>query len=121
MLAQEGQAPKIFAKILPNGVPIFALAFTALFSLLAYLNCGSNGAEDAFNWLANITTLGSELTWIGIGIAHIRFYRGMKAQGIPRSVLPFKTWLQPWGAYVVVISFSIIALYVVTCFYFLTA
>lgn len=111
MLAQEGQAPKIFAKILPNGVPIVALAFTALFSLLAYLNCGSNGAGDAFNWLANITTLGSELTWIGIGIAHIRFYRGMKAQGIPRSALPFRTWLQPWGAYVVVISFSIIAFF----------
>lgn len=112
MLAQENQAPKIFCKILPSGVPIVSLAFTSLFSLLAYLNVGSGGPTTAFNWLSNITTLGSEITWIGIGIAHIRFYRGMKAQGISRDVLPFKSWMLPWGAYVVVISFTIIALYV---------
>ena len=81
-----------------------------MFSLLAYLDCGLGGASTAFNWLSNITTLGSEITWIGIGLAHIRFYRGMKAQGISRDVLPFKSWVQPWGAYVVVISFTIIAL-----------
>lgn len=110
MLSQEGQAPRIFGKILPNGVPIVALLFTSMFSLLAYLNCGSGGASKAFNWLSNITTLGSEITWIGIGIAHIRFYRGMKVQGISRDVLPFRSWVQPWGAYTVVISFIIIVL-----------
>lgn len=111
MLAQEGQAPRVFCKILPNGVPVYALAFTSLFSLLAYLNCAKGGATDAFNWLSGITTLGSELTWIGIGIAHIRFYQGMKKQGIPRSALPFRSWVQPWGAWVVVISFTIIAFF----------
>ncbi|KAL1668752.1 amino acid permease/ SLC12A domain-containing protein [Schizophyllum commune] len=111
MLAQEGQAPRIFCKILPNGVPIYALAFTSLFSLLAYLNCGSGGASTAFNWLSSITTLGSMLTWMGIALAHTRFYRGMKAQGVPREVLPFRTWMQPWGAWVVLFSFIIIAFF----------
>lgn len=108
MLAQQGQAPAIFSKILPNGVPIFALGFTALFSLLGFLACGGEGANTAFNWLANITTLGSMLTWCGIALSHIRFYKGMKAQGVPRSVLPFHTWVQPWGAWLVLISFIII-------------
>ncbi|KIY50211.1 hypothetical protein FISHEDRAFT_39899 [Fistulina hepatica ATCC 64428] len=108
MLAQEGQAPRIFAKILPNGVPIYSLAFTSLFALLAYLNCGSGGASTAFNWLSNITTLGSMITWLGVAITHIRFYRGMKKQGVPRSVLPFRSWIQPYGAWAVLISFSII-------------
>jgi amino acid transporter len=108
MLSQQGQAPRIFSKILPNGVPVFALGFTSLFSLLGFLACGGDGANTAFNWLANITTLGSMLTWCGIAISHIRFYRGMQAQGVPRSVLPFTSWVQPWGAHVVLVSFIII-------------
>lgn len=110
MLAQQGQAPRIFARILPNGVPIFALGFTALFALLGFLAAGGDGANTAFNWLANITTLGSMITWCGVALSHIRFYRGMQAQGLPRSVLPFTSWVQPWGSYVVLISFIIIIL-----------
>ena len=108
MLGQQGQAPRIFCKILPNGVPVFALGFTALFSLLGFLACGDQGANTAFNWLANITTLGSMLTWSGIALSHIRFYRGMKAQGVPRDVLPFHTWLMPWGAWTVLCSLAVI-------------
>ena len=107
MLAQQGQAPRIFCRVLKNGVPIYALAVTALLALLAYLNCSSS-AETAFNWLSNITTLGSQITWIGVAIAWIRFNKAMKRQGVPRSVLPFKTWIMPYGAWAVVVSFSII-------------
>lgn len=65
MLSQQGQAPRIFSKIMKNGVPIYALAFTSLFSLLAFLNV-SSGAETVFNWLSNITTLGSQISWMGM-------------------------------------------------------
>jgi amino acid transporter len=108
MLSQQGQAPRIFSKILPNGVPIFALGFTSLFSLLGFLACGGDGANTAFNWLANITTLGSLLTWLGISVSHIRFTRAMKVQGIPRSTLPFHSILMPWGAWVVTFSLLVI-------------
>jgi len=115
MLAQEGQAPRIFARILPNGVPYMSLIFCSLFSLLAYLNCGAGGAAEAFNWLSNITTLGSMLTWCGIALTHIRFYQGMRRQGLNRKeVLPFSSWIQPWGAWVVLISFLIIILSVLS-------
>jgi amino acid transporter len=108
MLAQEGKAPRIFAKVLKNGVPVYSLALCSLFALLGYLACGKQGANDAFNWLANITTLGSMITWIGIALSHIRWYKGMQVQGLSRDELPFKSWTQPYGAWAVLISFSII-------------
>jgi len=108
MLAQEGKAPRIFAKVAKNGVPVYSLALCALFACLGFLACGKAGANDAFNWLGNITTLGSMITWLGIAVAHIRWYRGMKVQGLSRDELPFKSWTQPYGAWTVLISFSII-------------
>ncbi|KAJ7092972.1 amino acid permease/ SLC12A domain-containing protein [Mycena belliarum] len=108
MLAQQGQAPRVLAKVTRSGVPIYSLAVCSAFACLAYLACGKQGANDAFNWLANITTLGSMITWWGVALSHIRWYRGMKAQGLSRDVLPFKSWTQPYGAWVVLISFSII-------------
>lgn len=108
MLAQQGQAPRIFAKVLKNGVPIYSLAVCACFALLGYLACGKEGANDAFNWLANITTLGSMITWCGVALSHIRWYKGMKVQGLSRDELPFKSWTQPYGAWIVLISFLII-------------
>jgi amino acid transporter len=107
MLSQQGQAPRIFGKILPNGVPIFALGTTALFSLLAFLSVSSS-AEVAFNWLANITTLGSQITWTTIAFSWIRFNKGMKRQGVPRSVLPFASKLQPYGAWACATAFPVI-------------
>jgi yeast amino acid transporter len=108
MLAQEGKAPHIFSKLLPNGVPIYAVGVSGLFGLLGFLNCGAGGATEAFNWLANITTLGSMLTWWGIGITFLRFHKGMKIQGVSRDVLPFHTRFQPYFAWAVVGCFSVI-------------
>ncbi|KAJ6588544.1 amino acid permease/ SLC12A domain-containing protein [Mycena capillaripes] len=108
MLAQEGKAPRIFARVMKNGVPIYALAACSVFACFGYLVCGKQGANDAFNWLANITTLGSMITWVGVAITHIRWYRAMKVQGLSRDELPFKSWTQPYGAWIVLVSFSII-------------
>jgi len=111
MLAQEGKAPRIFSKVMKNGVPVYSLIVCELFACFAYLACGKQGANDAFNWLANITTLGSMITWMGISLAHIRWYRGMKRQGLSRDELPFKSWTQPFGAWTVLISFIIITFF----------
>ncbi|KAJ7481711.1 amino acid permease/ SLC12A domain-containing protein [Mycena latifolia] len=108
MLAQQGQAPRILAKVLKNGVPIYSLAVCSAFACLGYLACGKAGANDAFNWLSNITTLGSMITWCGVALSHIRWYKAMEVQGISRDVLPFKSWTQPYGAWIVLCSFSVI-------------
>ncbi|CAK5263389.1 unnamed protein product [Mycena citricolor] len=111
MLAQEGKAPRIFAKVLKNGVPIYALAFSALFALLGYLACGQSGANQAFNWLSNITTLGSLITWMGVCLSHIRWYRAMKVQGLSRDELPFRSWTQPYAAWIALICFATISFF----------
>ena len=110
MLAQQGQAPRIFTKILPNGVPIFALALSSSFALLAYLAVSSSSTV-AFNWLGNITTLGSQITWLSIAAANIRFNKGLKRQGVSRSVLPWQAPLQPYLAWATVIGFTIITFF----------
>ncbi|KAJ7326284.1 amino acid permease/ SLC12A domain-containing protein [Mycena albidolilacea] len=108
MLAQEGKAPRILARVMSNGVPVYSLAVCSLFACLGYLACGKEGANDAFNWLANITTLGSMITWCGISLAHIRWYKAMKVQGLSRDELPFRSWTQPYGAWAVLVSFLVI-------------
>lgn len=108
MLAQQGQAPRIFTKITKQGIPIYCAVVSALFSLLAFLQCGSSGAAQAFVWLGNITALGSMITWWGIAITFLRFYKGMKVQGMSRDILPFHTRFQPYFAWAVLICFTII-------------
>jgi amino acid transporter len=107
MLAQNGQAPVIFTKVSKQGVPIYAVGVTFLFSMLSFLTVDS-GAEKAFIWLGNITALGSMITWWGIGITFLRFHKGMKVQGMSRDILPFHTMFQPYFAWAVVICFTVI-------------
>ena len=107
-LAQNGQAPVIFTKITKQGVPIYAVGVTFLFSMLSFLTVDTGGAEQAFIWLGNITALGSMITWWGIGITFLRFHKGMKVQGMSRDILPFHSSMQPYAAWAVVICFSVI-------------
>ena len=109
-LAQGGQAPHIFLKCTKTGVPIFCVAFTAIWSLLTYLSCGSS-ASTVFNWFLNLTTIANLFTWVSILIASIKFTQHMKVQGISRSELPFKAPLQPYIAYVALCFFAVIILF----------
>lgn len=39
------------------------------------------------------------MSWFGISVTYLRFYKGMKAQGISRDTLPYRTSLQPYAAW----------------------
>lgn len=41
----------------------------------------------------------------------IRLNKGMKRQGIPRSVLPWTTFIQPYAAWAVICGFSVIVFF----------
>ena len=41
----------------------------------------------------------SLMTWFGISITYIRFYKGFKVQGFDRAKLPYASKLQPYAAY----------------------
>ncbi|KPI34986.1 Arginine permease [Cyphellophora attinorum] len=94
-LASEGLAPKILGRTSQRGVPYVAVAFTAAFGLLGFLNESSSGAE-VFDWLLNITGVAGFISWTCIGISHIAFMKALKAQGISRDSLPYKAMWQPW-------------------------
>ncbi|KAJ7179428.1 amino acid permease [Mycena filopes] len=110
-LAAAGNAPKIFLKTLSNGLPIVSLLFCSAFSTLAYMGVTS-GSGKVFGWFANMTSVAGLLTWFGICVTYIRFYKGMKAQGYDRKHLPFASSLQPFAAWyalvfcVIIIFFS---------------
>jgi amino acid transporter len=57
------------------------------------------GSGKVFNWFANMTAIAGLLTWFGISVTYIRFYAGMKVQGIDRATLPFASRLQPYAAW----------------------
>ncbi|KAK7040056.1 amino acid permease/ SLC12A domain-containing protein [Favolaschia claudopus] len=97
-LALRGQAPRIFAKTTKGGLPIAALAFSSMWILLSYMAL-SSGASTVLNWLSNLTSILGFCTWGVISWTYIRFYHGMKAQGIDRTKFVYWNRFQPYPAY----------------------
>lgn len=89
-LAHEGKAPKIFKYTDNRGVPVFALALSVAFCLLAFLGVNTD-SYTVFGYFVNLVTMFGLLTWISILISHIGFVRARKAQGIPDSALAYKS------------------------------
>ncbi|KAG1787850.1 amino acid permease [Suillus plorans] len=97
-LAASGNAPKIFLKTTRNGLPYVAVLFSAAFSLLAFMAVSSS-AGSVFNRLSNMSAIAGLMTWFGISVTYLRFYKGMQVQGIDRKTLPYYTNLQPYAAW----------------------
>ncbi|KAH7629654.1 amino acid permease/ SLC12A domain-containing protein [Sordaria sp. MPI-SDFR-AT-0083] len=111
-LAQNRQAPRIFLTCSKKGVPYYAVAMTAIIGALTYLSVDSNGgAAKAFGWFQNLTTIAGLFTWCSICIAYLRFYKALKAQGINRDTLVFKSRFQPYTAWFALIYFAIIIVF----------
>lgn len=106
-LAVAGQAPQIFKRCTQKGVPYMAVMACSIFSLLAYLNCGSSSSA-VFRWFVNITNTSGFISWICCCIVYLRFRAAWKVQGKPE--LPYHSWTQPYGAWVAMFFFVILAL-----------
>lgn len=48
---------------------------------------------------ANMTSIAGLMSWFGISVTYLRFYKGLKSQGISRDTLPYRTSLQPYAAW----------------------
>ncbi|KAJ4307086.1 lysine permease [Collariella sp. IMI 366227] len=97
-LAEEGQAPAWFKKTNRHGIPTVAVAVTAAFGLLGFLNLSTDGGK-VFNWLLNISGVAGLTTWASTCLSHLYFMRALKAQGISREELPYVSRFQPYTAY----------------------
>lgn len=94
-LAEERSAPSIFLKTTASGVPYYAVAFTAAWGLLGFMN-ESNSGGQVFDWFLNITSIAGFIVWTCINICHIAFMRALAARGQSRDTLPYKAFWQPW-------------------------
>lgn len=97
-MASEHHAPKIFLRTSRFGVPYVGVCFTSLFICLGFMSLSSSAAT-AFQWLQDLVSVGALVTWSVICGVYLRFYYGMKKQGISRSELPWAAPLQPYTAW----------------------
>ncbi|KAI1352910.1 arginine transporter [Xylaria sp. FL0043] len=94
-LARDGHAPAFLARVNRFGTPHYAVGFSAIIGLLAFLNLSSSGGE-VFDWLLNITGIAGFISWCSISICHLVFMRALKSRNISRDSLVFKAPMQPW-------------------------
>lgn len=97
-LSIRGQAPKVFSRVTKAGLPLVSVAFCSLFSLLTFMTA-SNGANIAFGWLVNLTTVGGFIGWGVVNCTYLCFYHGYKKQGFNRKELLYYSPLQPYLAW----------------------
>ncbi|MCJ1282057.1 glyceraldehyde-3-phosphate dehydrogenase 1 [Xylographa opegraphella] len=87
-LAEQKQAPKIFAYIDKRGRPLVAIIFASALGLLAYVAASPN-QDAAFTWMVALSGLSSIFTWGSICLSHIRFRKAWKMQGHSLDELAF--------------------------------
>jgi len=109
-LALAGNAPSFFLRTSRKGLPYAALGFCALFSTLAYMGI-NGGSGKVFDWFSNMTSIAGLMTWFGITVTYVRFYKGFQAQGFDRSTLPYASKLQPYAAWYAMVACLVICFF----------
>lgn len=91
-LALKKQAPRIFLRTTPWGVPYMCVLLNTTFMFLAFMSL-SEGALTVFWWLVDLVACGVLISWITVLTNHLRLMMAMKRQGLPLSRLP---WHNRW-------------------------
>lgn len=118
-----------------RGRPYVALIIsTALGGGLCYMNCNSTGAQ-VYNWFSSLVSyvcfrvfielnahhiqvaIAGLVQWASVYLSHIRFRRGLKAQGIDYKTLPFLSYGAPYLQYFGLL----ILLFIFGCEFYLSA
>lgn len=108
-LAEQHQAPRIFAYIDRQGRPLVSIGFASSLGLLAFLaGADRQLQENAFNWLLALSALSAVFTWLSICLAHIRFRQGWKKQGHTLSELAFRSQPGVFGSWIGVVFNSLV-------------
>lgn len=94
-MANEGMAPRIFSTLTKRKVPLAALVFTMLFSLLSLLTSVME-ADTVFILLMSIAGISVTISWMGIAASQLMFrYHYVKAGGNTAD-LKFKVSFYPF-------------------------
>lgn len=108
-LAEQGHAPKIFRWTDKRGVPVPALAISALMCCTAFMNAADD-AKTVFSYFVNLTTIFGLLSWISLLVSHIFFVRARIAQGITKDQMAYVAPFGLWGSYIALFFSILIAL-----------
>lgn len=108
-LAVEGRVPKVFARVSSSGVPRNALYGVTILSALCFLTTFLQ-TQSVYVWLLNTTGMGGFLCWLGIGLSHWRFRRGLEKQGYDLSLLPYRSPFFPLGSVYAFVLCIVVAL-----------
>lgn len=106
-LAQEGKAPRVFARINRHGVPYMALIATTLVGCLTFF-CSVIGSGTVYMWLLALSTVSGLIVWVGIAIAHYRFRKAYVAQGRFLEDLPYRARFYPLGPILAITLLTVI-------------
>jgi amino acid transporter len=98
-LAKDRQAPSILERTNKRGVPIPAVALSSLFCALGFMNV-SKDSSTVFGYFVSLVTVFGALNWVAVLVSYLAMIRAMKAQNVPRSIMPYRNPLLPGAAYV---------------------
>ncbi|KAF3098541.1 glyceraldehyde-3-phosphate dehydrogenase 1 [Orbilia oligospora] len=99
-LAEQGQAPKVFAYIDRKGRPMAGIALAAVFGLLSYIGIASPKIQNyIFKWLLAVCGLSVIFTWTSICVCHIRFRKAWRLHGHSIKELAFTSQAGVFGSY----------------------
>ncbi|OMP85440.1 putative amino-acid permease meu22 [Diplodia seriata] len=110
----------VFGRKDSQGRPYVAMTLSMILGGgLCYLNCNST-AEQVYNWFSSLVGISGFLQWATIYWMHIRFRKGLRAQGIEHKTLPFHDMFAPWSQYagLVVIFLILVAEFYLAIFPF---
>lgn len=77
-------------------MPRNALYAVTILSALCFLTTFLQ-TQSVYVWLLNTTGMGGFMCWLGIGLSHWRFRRGMQKQGYDLNLLPYRSPVFPLG------------------------
>ena len=95
-LACQRMAPRIFARVSANGVPVMALLATTAVAGLCFLT-NIFSPQVVYIWLLNLSGMTGFIAWLGIAISHYRFRKAYELQGLDLNALPYRTTSFPFG------------------------
>ncbi|WP_312376374.1 amino acid permease [Stutzerimonas nitrititolerans] len=94
-LAEQGDAPKVLMKVNRRGVPVLAIAVSALVTLLCVL-VNYLAPKNALELLMSLVVASLLINWAMISLAHLKFRKAMQLQGV---VPGFKAFWYPVSNY----------------------
>ncbi len=94
-MANEGMAPKVFGRLSKRRIPLNALIFTMVFSLLSLLTSVME-ADAVFVLLMSIAGISVTISWMGIATSQLMFRKRYLNAGGKLEDLKYKVPLYPF-------------------------